>query len=134
MERKIAEINALMRKIGSGELTGIVIETETSIKGEDIPKEVRSAVARAMYGVLEATRNELQEKFYAEQTRKDIEAYRELLLLNADGDITISDGERTATVPGQLGIDTVRTVKERAATLKTSAEAALDYDGDDLPW
>ena len=125
MESKIAEINALLRKIGSGDLTGIVIETETSIKGEDIPKEVQSAVSRAVYGVLEATRNELQEKLYAEQIKKDVEAYRELLLLNAHGDITISDGERTAKVPGKLGIDTVRAVKGRAATLKTSAEAAL---------
>lgn len=102
-----------------------MIETETSIKGEDIPKEVQSAVSRAVYGVLEATRNELREKLYAEQIRKDVEAYRELLLLNAHGDITISDGERTATIPGKLGIDIVRDVKGRATTLKASAEAAL---------
>ena len=128
MESKIAEINALMRKIGSGELTAIAIDTKEHITAESIPKEVRSAVARAVYGVLEATRNELQEKLYAEQIRKDVEAYRELLLLNAHGDITISDGERTATVPGKLGIDTVRAVKGRAATLKTSAEAALERE------
>lgn len=131
MERKIAEINALLRKIGNGELTAIVVEAETYVSTGDIPKEVRSAVARAVYGVLEATRNELQEKFYAEQIRKDVEAYRELLLLNAHGDITISDGSRTATVPGKLGIDTVRAVKGRAAALKISAEAALDEEGEE---
>lgn len=125
MESKIAEINALLRKIGIGELTAIAIDTEDHITAENIPKEVRSAVSRAVYGALEANRNELREKLYSEQIRKDIEAYKKLLLLNADGDITISDGERTATVPGKLGIDTVRAVKGRAATLKTSAEAAL---------
>lgn len=131
MERKIAEINALMRKIGSGELTTIAIEKENHITAENIPKEVRSAVSRAVYGVLEATRNELREKLYAEQIRKDVEAYRELLLLNEQGDITISDGSRTATVPGKLGIDTVRAVKGRAAALKISAEAALDEEGEE---
>lgn len=125
MESKIAGINALLRKIGSGELRAIAIDTEDHITAENIPKEVRSAVSRAVYGVLEAKRNELREKFYAEQIRNDIEAYKKLLLLNADGDITISDGSRTATVPGKLGIDTVRDVKGRAATLKASAEAAL---------
>ena len=130
MESKIAEINALMSKIGIGELTAIAIDTKDHITAENIPKEVRSAVARAVYGVLEATRNELREKLYAEQIRKDVEAYRELLLLNEHGDITISDGERTATVPGKLGIDTVRAVKGHAATLKTSTEAALESEGD----
>lgn len=130
MESKIAEINALMSKIGIGELTAIAIDTEDHITAENIPKEVRSAVSRAVYGVLEATRNELQEKLYAEQIRKDVEAYKELLLLNVHGDITISDGEKTAKVPGKLGIDTVRAVKGRAATLKTSAEAALEREGE----
>lgn len=52
MESKIAEINALMRKMGSGELSAIAFDSEDHITAENIPKEVRSAVSRAVYGVL----------------------------------------------------------------------------------